>query len=652
MNITLQQIRLENFKGIHCFEATFDGQNARIHAENGVGKTTLYDGWLWLLFGKDSTGRTDSGRGAFNLHPLDKNDVPIKGLVTAVEGEVGINGVNHLLRKESHEKVVKDQTKGYETYCWIDEVSKKVGEFEDYIDSIISEDTFKMLCDLSYFNAKLHHTERRKMLVALAGKVSNPKGFDNLLAVLNGRSIKDYETVLKERKARYVAERDEINPRIDEIRRAMNGYAEQETSKLQVKRQNITQTIQSLNSDRNILLGQEKDRQNQLEQINQLTVQRLHRQSQLRSDASQTQKLLDEKANLQSEVAGKEEAVNALHRQVKSIDASIESAKTDLSLSQQTIDRVRGEIEALDKANVAEVCFNCAQTLPMAMVAKSEAKRQSQKRLLVTKAQSCKESIDDGTNQIAQLQQQRKSLSDKAGQLYKDFQELAAAASKRKSEIDAAIQNRPEPEYSKDAEYRRLSAEIDKLQAQVGESVAVQLEAIENRKNEAQRERDAVNAALVQSDRAKLDKARIAELEAKEKELAQKIAECDRQLADLADYKAAQSRLIETAVNGLFSHVQFKLFDYRLNGTIDETCEAMLNGVPYLDMSTGQQILAGVDVINVLSDHYGLSVPLFVDHAESLTLPLEAKSQVIELYAEKGVNELVVEVEEKAAVAA
>jgi len=200
---------------------------------------------------------------------------------------------------------------------------------------------------------------------------------------------------------------------------------------------------------------------------------------------------------------------------------------------------------------------------------------------------------------------------------------------------------------TQDAEWCKLTEQIEKAKAEIGAPVTEQLDAIESRKNEAQRERDAVNAALAQADRAKADKTRIAELEAKEKDLAQKIAECDRQLADLADYKAAQSRLIETAVNGLFSHVQFKLFDYRLNGTIDETCEAMLNGVPYPDMSTGQQILAGVDVINVLSEHYGLSVPLFIDHAESLTLPLEAKSQVIELYAEKGMSELTIEVAEK-----
>jgi hypothetical protein len=68
-------------------------------------------------------------------------------------------------------------------------------------------------------------------------------------------------------------------------------------------------------------------------------------------------------------------------------------------------------------------------------------------------------------------------------------------------------------------------------------------------------------------------------------------------------------------------------------------------------MSTGEKIICGVDVVNVLSAYYNVSVFLFVDNAESLTLPLEAKSQTIELYAEEGVDELQVEVAERTAAA-
>jgi hypothetical protein len=90
------------------------------------------------------------------------------------------------------------------------------------------------------------------------------------------------------------------------------------------------------------------------------------------------------------------------------------------------------------------------------------------------------------------------------------------------------------------------------------------------------------------------------------------------------------------------------MFDTALNGNIEETCVAMLNGVPYSDLSYGQKILVGIDIINVLSKHYGISIVLFIDNAESLTYLIEATSQVIQLKAVPGRKTLKVEVEQKA----
>jgi len=640
--LTLLNLTLENFKGLRRFEVSLDGQNARIHAENGIGKTTLYDGWLWPLFGKDSTWRKD-----FEVRPLDEHNHAIKGLVVMSEATIAANGQTHTLRKEQHEKVVKDQFKGYETLCWVNEVPMTVGKYQAFIDSLIPEETFKMLADLSYFNSKLHHTERRRTLLTFAGTVAKPQGFESLLVSVNGRSYNDYGKVLHDRKVRHTKERDEINPRIDEIRRAMNGYAEQETSKLQVKRQNITQTFQSLNSDRNILLGQEKDRQARMEAENHLTVQRLHRESIVRAEQDPTQPLRDEKARINDELAAKEEGINALHRQIKSIEASIETAQHELNQVQQNLERTRGEIDAIDKVNIASVCYACGQKLPKAKLEDNKAEQQAKHDQLEEAANRLKETVEHRSAEIDGFQLQKRQLSTKAAELYKQFQAACDAGRKRVAEIDAAILNRPEPDMTQDAEWCKLTEQIEKAKAEIGAPVTEQLDAIESRKNEAQRELDKVNTALAQADRAKADKTRIAELEAKEKDLAQKIADIDRELAEIDQYKAAESRLIEEAVNSRFTHVQFKLFNYNLNGSIEDTCEAMLNGVPYMDMSTGQQILAGVDVINALSEHYGISVPLWIDHAESLTLPLEARSQVIELYAEKGMSELTIEVAEK-----
>ena len=57
----------------------------------------------------------------------------------------------------------------------------------------------------------------------------------------------------------------------------------------------------------------------------------------------------------------------------------------------------------------------------------------------------------------------------------------------------------------------------------------------------------------------------------------------------------------------------------------------MVDGVPYGSLNNGMKINVGIDIINTLSRHYGVTVPLFVDNAESVTKLEKADAQVIRL---------------------
>lgn len=66
--ITLKSLLLVNFKGVRELRLDFTQQVTVISGENGTGKTTIFDAFHWLLFGKDSTGRSDSN---FNIKTID-----------------------------------------------------------------------------------------------------------------------------------------------------------------------------------------------------------------------------------------------------------------------------------------------------------------------------------------------------------------------------------------------------------------------------------------------------------------------------------------------------------------------------------------------------------------------------------------------------
>jgi len=131
MQIRLNQLKLQNFMGVRDYTFAPQGANAIVRADNGVGKTTLFSAFLWLLFNKDAAGRTD-----FEVKPLDATGAPLHGLDHMVEAVLDVDGKEVRLCKIFREKWTKKRgqtTKtltGHTTDYYVDgvPVKKKEGE--------------------------------------------------------------------------------------------------------------------------------------------------------------------------------------------------------------------------------------------------------------------------------------------------------------------------------------------------------------------------------------------------------------------------------------------------------------------------------------------------------------------------------------------
>ena len=60
--VTLKELTLINFKGVRNLTVKF-GEVTNICGRNATGKTTVFDAFTWVLFGKDSQGNQDSNFG-------------------------------------------------------------------------------------------------------------------------------------------------------------------------------------------------------------------------------------------------------------------------------------------------------------------------------------------------------------------------------------------------------------------------------------------------------------------------------------------------------------------------------------------------------------------------------------------------------------
>jgi len=261
--IKLISLRLKNFKGLKEYEVKPEGNNLSISGDNATGKTTIYDGFIWLLFGKDSSYNTN-----FGLKTYDKDNNTIHGLEHEVEGILDISGKKMTLKKIYKEKWTKKKGEaertltGHETECFINEVPVKAGEYSTHIEKLLDEEIFKLITSVTYFNQQMHWTDRRTLLMDIVGYLTDEEIIDEdkelkpLLEVLEQRTLEDHKKYVKSQKKKYNKLIESIPTRIDEINRGLPELAdnidykslEKEKKDLSIKIDEIDERINSQQS--------------------------------------------------------------------------------------------------------------------------------------------------------------------------------------------------------------------------------------------------------------------------------------------------------------------------------------------------------------------------------------------------------------------
>lgn len=133
---------------------------------------------------------------------------------------------------------------------------------------------------------------------------------------------------------------------------------------------------------------------------------------------------------------------------------------------------------------------------------------------------------------------------------------------------------------------------------------------------------------------------RVEELQKEARHAAAKLEAIDAMLFLVDEFTRYKARFVEDSINRQFKLARFRLFRTQANGGLEERCDVVFDGIPWVGLNSGAKINVGVDIINTLSRHYGVSVPLFVDNAESVTRLEYAAAQVIRLVVSEADKEL------------
>lgn len=102
-------------------------------------------------------------------------------------------------------------------------------------------------------------------------------------------------------------------------------------------------------------------------------------------------------------------------------------------------------------------------------------------------------------------------------------------------------------------------------------------------------------------------------------------------LDSIKAFRAKEAEMMAEKVSGLFERLTLKLFiENKGDGEQKPNFEVEMDGKPYRKLSTAEKILAGLELISVLSEQSGVTAPTFIDNAESIIKYQAPSGQLIE----------------------
>ncbi len=627
--IQLRQISIHSFKGCDALSLKLDGQSAALYGDNAAGKTTVYDALTWLLFGKDSRGRGD-----FEIKPLGADgQVKDHGAVTEVEAVLDVGEEAIALRRTYAEKWSTKRGSSEASYdgnaseFYVDGVPVKKYEYERRVGELVSEELFRTLTGSAWFCEGLSWQRRREMLFDVCGVATDREvmeadpHFAPLLEGMGRLSLEDWKKKILAQRKGLNGVRNTVPARLDECRKTVEELRGVDFAALREKRSGVSAQVERLQSElvklshgalldskRNELAGL-KNALSALANENER-----HRQSQIVP-------VEDRRPALRS-------ALENARKEAARLSGLVEREAALIADTERSIQAAREEWTAENARTFeAALCPTCGQSLPQAAQEKARASFTAdvarRKREIVAAA-------DHDKRILAAAQARRAECAALAAEAEDESRRLERELAAYVPEEAPAVEDLPHFAERADALDRQIAAVQSEVSALEDESAAIR-EEITAKIAALRSELDELDRELGRESLLTYARERDEQLRREAQEAGEELEVLDKLLSLCDEFARHKAQYLEESINRRFHLVRFRLFQEQVNGGLSDCCEATVDGVPYGSLNNGARINAGLDVIGALSRHYGVSVSLFVDNAESVTALLPVETQVIRL---------------------
>lgn len=652
----LLKLILNNFQGAKQEEFDFDGKSANIFGDNETGKTTVANAYFWLLFDKAITGIknfTPKTRiGEEDAHYLEHS---VEGTFKAEDGRI------ITLKKSFHEiyKVKRgtgvEAFEGHTTDYFVDGVPKSQKEFDlDVLQLIRSIDIAKMLTSPHFFALDTPWADRRKLLFDICGDYTdqeimfkNPE-LQELVKFLaipgtddQFRTVDDYKKIATEREKLLNAEIKKIPTRIDEANLAIP---------------KIDRTVEEINSE----ISKLRDEQHALE-LEML---------QASDGSTKHTKIRTELAELRAKYAEEKAKFDDKHRSfIADINSKIDGFRDQLRAETNERSKLRTDIDQdelkVEKKNkqrtqlvlrykevtarvwdpTKETCPTCNQSLPIDRIdeLKSAFNLSKSKELEEINSEGKRECNEDMISELKQgIERKRMALN--------NIETTISGFEKAIKELE--VEKESLPKFDSTDLYLDIQAAIKSCETrlQFADSETEDVKTPLKRQISAlETQIESLKAEKLKFETKASQERRIKDLQDELKKYSTEYEQIQKGLYLCEQFTRIKAKMLDDRINSRFKSVKFRLFVDQINGGLKEDCEVLVpskegNLVPYPMANSAGQINAGLEIIEVLSEHFKTSLPIFVDNAESVTKLNVINTQIIRLIVSEEHKKLTLEV--------
>lgn len=652
MNIIFKTITIDNFKGVRDKRVvTFSTRRTMLVGDNHTGKTTTADAAFWVLFGKDSHGKSD-----FGITPTDENNDPILHLENTVTLDIMADGMEYSLQRARKEKWgrVKQQTEetlqGYTTLYFVNGEKYTEKDYKVFINGLISESLFRAITNPEYFPS-LKPEEQRQLLIKMVGMKSdeeiaaeNPE-FAAMLKSIEGQDVKKYRQQLSYKMEEVKKAIADIPGRISELKAQANSLRDYECD-YKAAEERIAEIDKEI-----------QDNQSKMQDCSLVLNNRFEEKANIRKE-------IDELRNKEREIERRYEEANAeanrnaqysirnAESKVSAIKNRIQSEEYSMKMHNQSAEEMERrkanfrkewqECEAMEFVwdTTKETCPTCGQRFSQEDIEKLESDARN-------RFNTEKSNKQNNLDRIAkELKAEAERIDAVKMSTAKKIAELKAELDDAEEELKKVQETTAKQilvDYRNDADLQKLKhdicakhEELQKLDEQKDTNAEETTKQLTEANNALSRERNGLVYKLTQKEQMEKCEKRINELTEQKRTLNQQIADLEKQDYIAKQFQFAVIQDLQERVNKLFPTIRFKMFNTLINGNVESTCVLTMHGVSYPNLSTSEKIIAGLECIEAMCQFNQSFAPIWVDNSESITSVPQTTSQQILLVVSAG----------------